>query len=44
MAGTGLAMAAGVSLKSRVFMGKVDYERQKLNVMRMKTLGCEVVL
>ena len=44
MAGTGLAMAASrLGLKSRVFMGKVDYERQKLNVMRMKTLGCEVV-
>ena len=44
MAGCGLAMAASrLGLRSRVFMGKVDYERQKLNVMRMKTLGCEVV-
>ncbi len=44
MAGTGLAMmSARLGLKSKVFMGKVDYERQKLNVMRMKTLGCEVV-
>ncbi|MDO4203561.1 MAG: tryptophan synthase subunit beta [Selenomonadaceae bacterium] len=36
-------VAALFGFKCKVFMGKVDVERQKLNVFRMKLLGAEVV-
>lgn len=35
--------AARLGLKCRIYMGKVDAQRQKLNVYRMKLLGAEVV-
>ena len=36
-------VAALFGFKCKVFMGKVDVERQKLNVFRMKLLGAEVI-
>lgn len=42
----GVATATGAALfhmKCKVFMGKEDIERQKLNVFRMEMLGAEVV-
>lgn len=36
-------VAALFGFKCKVFMGKVDIERQKLNVFRMKLLGAEVI-
>ena len=36
-------VAALFGMECRVFMGKVDTERQKLNVFRMKLLGASVV-
>lgn len=36
-------VAALLGLKCKVFMGKTDMERQKLNVFRMRLLGAEVV-
>jgi tryptophan synthase beta chain len=41
--GVATAMAcAALGLKSEVYMGREDIERQKLNVFRMKLLGAEV--
>ncbi|MBN1253114.1 MAG: tryptophan synthase subunit beta [Bacteroidales bacterium] len=37
-------VAALFGIKCKVFMGKVDSERQKMNVDRMKMLGAEVIL
>ena len=42
----GVATATAATLmgmKSKIFMGKVDSERQKMNVERMKVLGAEVI-
>ncbi len=36
-------VAALMGIKCKVFMGKVDSERQKMNVERMITLGAEVI-
>jgi tryptophan synthase beta chain len=36
-------VAALMGMKCKVFMGKVDSERQKMNVERMITLGAEVI-
>jgi len=36
-------ICAKLDLDCTVYMGAVDYERQKLNVLRMKTLGAKVV-
>lgn len=36
-------VAALFGFKCKVFMGRVDVERQKLNVFRMKLLGAEVI-
>ncbi len=36
-------VAALMGMKCKVFMGKVDSERQKINVERMVTLGAEVI-
>ena len=36
-------VAALFGMKCKIFMGKVDIERQKLNVFKMKLLGAEVV-
>ena len=36
-------VAALFGFQCKVFMGKVDVERQKLNVFRMKLLGAEVI-
>ena len=33
-----------VGIKCKIFMGKIDSERQKMNVDRMKMLGAEVIL
>jgi len=42
--GVATATAAALfGMKCKVFMGKVDMERQKLNVFKMKLLGTEVV-
>lgn len=42
--GVATAMASALlGLKCRIYMGSLDYERQKLNVFRMKILGAEVV-
>jgi tryptophan synthase beta chain len=41
--GVGTAIACAVlGLSSEIFMGSKDYERQKLNVFRMKLLGASV--
>ncbi len=43
----GLATATAAALmgiKCKIFMGKVDTERQKMNVQRMKLLGAEVII
>ncbi len=41
--GVATAMAAALlGLKARIYMGEEDYERQKMNVFRMKLLGAEV--
>ena len=37
-------VAALFGIKCKVFMGKVDSDRQKMNVDRMKMLGAEVIL
>ncbi|CAG37678.1 tryptophan synthase subunit beta [Desulfotalea psychrophila] len=37
------ATAALMGMKCTVYMGKVDVERQKLNVFRMRMMGAEVV-
>ena len=43
-AGSALAIAASLfQLKAKVFMGRHDMERQKIQVFRMRSLGCEVV-
>jgi len=43
-AGSALAIAASFfQLKAKVFMGRHDMERQKIQVFRMRSLGCEVV-
>ena len=43
-AGSALAIAASLfGLKAKVFMGRHDMERQKIQVFRMRSLGCEVV-
>ena len=36
-------VAALMGIKCKVFMGKVDSERQKMNVERMEVLGAEVI-
>lgn len=36
--------AALMGMKCKVFMGKVDSERQKMNVERMEVLGAEVIM
>ena len=36
--------AALMGIKCKVFMGKVDSERQKMNVERMEVLGAEVIM
>ena len=36
--------AALMDIKCKVFMGKVDSERQKMNVERMKVLGAEAIM
>lgn len=42
--GVATAMACALlGLKCRIYMGAIDYERQKMNVFRMKILGAEVV-
>jgi len=42
--GVATAMASALlGLKCRIYMGALDYERQKMNVFRMKILGAEVV-
>ncbi len=42
--GVATAMASALlGLKCRVYMGALDYNRQKMNVFRMKILGAEVV-
>ncbi|MDK2875967.1 MAG: tryptophan synthase beta chain [Archaeoglobaceae archaeon] len=42
--GVATAMASTLlGLKCRIYMGALDYERQKMNVFRMKILGAEVV-
>ncbi len=42
--GVATAMASALfGLKCRIYMGAEDYERQKMNVFRMKLLGAEVV-
>ena len=43
-AGSALAIAASLfGLKAKVFMGRHDMERQKIQVFRMRSLGCEVI-
>ena len=43
-AGSALAIAASFfQLKAKVFMGRHDMERQRIQVFRMRSLGCEVV-
>ena len=43
-AGSAVAIAASLfQLKAKVFMGRHDMERQKIQVFRMRSLGCEVV-
>ncbi len=37
------AIAALMGMKCRVYMGALDVERQKLNVIRMRLLGAEVI-
>lgn len=37
------AAATMLGMKCRIFMGKVDTEKQKMNVHRMKILGAEVI-
>jgi len=42
--GVATAMASALlGLNCRIYMGAIDYERQKMNVFRMKILGAEVV-
>ncbi|MEM0351011.1 MAG: tryptophan synthase subunit beta [Archaeoglobaceae archaeon] len=42
--GVATAMACALlGLNCRIYMGAIDYERQKMNVFRMKILGAEVV-
>lgn len=42
--GVATAIAGALfSLKTRVYMGAKDVERQRLNVFRMQLLGCEVI-
>lgn len=42
--GVATAMASALlGLKCRIYMGALDYERQKMNVFRMRILGAEVV-
>ncbi|MEM1578266.1 MAG: tryptophan synthase subunit beta [Archaeoglobaceae archaeon] len=42
--GVATAIACALlGLKCRIYMGAIDYERQKMNVFRMKILGAEVV-
>ena len=43
-AGSALAIAASLfGLKAKVFMGRHDMERQKIQNFRMRSLGCEVM-
>ena len=43
-AGSALAIAASLfGLKSKVFMGRHDMNRQRIQVFRMRSLGCEVI-
>lgn len=42
--GVATAMACALlGLKCRIYMGAIDYERQKTNVFRMRILGAEVI-
>ncbi|MEM2023110.1 MAG: tryptophan synthase subunit beta, partial [Archaeoglobaceae archaeon] len=42
--GVATAMASALfGLKCRIYMGAEDYERQKMNVFRMKLLGADIV-
>ncbi|MCS7119050.1 MAG: tryptophan synthase subunit beta [Archaeoglobaceae archaeon] len=42
--GVATAMASALlGLKCRIYMGEIDYDRQRMNVFRMQVLGAEVV-